>query len=535
MEDKDKGKKKDSPCAQKVWKLYLGGIPVNLNEAQLSEILEKTVDNFKVHIMINHEQGNSKGCGWLEVYSKKDFDNLLQNKVTVNGKDLQIEEYLANEAERQKRMFESNERSIHVTNLPLEADNKDLEDYFSKFGKLNRAYIIFTLGEVKKSRGFGFVEFESKKVAAKVLEQDHIILGKAVSITQRYSKKDLKLSKTKDSTKTPSNNPSSVSSKQKPASSYSIKSISNQSTPINDAAKDPALSAVSKGSNQKPQKSTTSAMAKGAATQSNQGNSKKPVKEFPDQAAVAFPVPNQDPRFMQFPYPYTVPQPGKPGLSQVAPAGFYPAMCPYPPGAMLGGMPNPADPKAPPGLYSMQHAPGFIYPPQQDMNGKPTGFPEGSYPVYAPGYAVFQPPRGAPVQPMNMQNLPASEGQTVKSQPNKYSSKAENFTFDNTKNKAMTSYQKRVKEVMHLPPASNQTVPNNPTQTQGFSLGNMQGNDPDQYGSAGYRMFPPQKSFNPHASYHPAPQPQQQPDNPAHTLPQYIQKTVQNIINSDED
>lgn len=183
----------------KTYKLYMGGIPVDLDEAQLGDLLRDSLPNFKVHIMRNPEQGNSKGCGFLEVFSKKDFNWLLKNKIFVHGKALQIEEYISNEEERKKRMLESNERSIHVSNLPPEADNKDLESYFATFGKINRAYIIFSLGTNKKSREFGFVEFASKKIAQKVLNQEHKLLGKTITITQRHSKKELMTTKAKDS------------------------------------------------------------------------------------------------------------------------------------------------------------------------------------------------------------------------------------------------------------------------------------------------------------------------------------------------
>ena len=56
-----------------VWKLYLGGIPVSLDEADLYKLFEPYISKFKVTIMKHPEQGNSKGCGFLDVYTKADF------------------------------------------------------------------------------------------------------------------------------------------------------------------------------------------------------------------------------------------------------------------------------------------------------------------------------------------------------------------------------------------------------------------------------------------------------------------------------
>ena len=205
-----------SPESQKQsWKLYLGGIPVDLNEEDLEKLFQPLFKKFKVTIMRAPGKQSSKGCGLLDVYNIDDFNHALTAKIQVQDKYLQIEEYIVNEEERKKRMFENNEKSIHVGGLPLEAGKDDLEEYFSKFGKIARAYIIFSLGEQKKSRGFGFVQFHSKKNAQKVLNLPHCILGKEITISQRHTKKEIKEVKNKDSTKAPSISGSSISSKSK--------------------------------------------------------------------------------------------------------------------------------------------------------------------------------------------------------------------------------------------------------------------------------------------------------------------------------
>ncbi|MBC7515938.1 MAG: hypothetical protein H7237_05850, partial [Alkalinema sp. FL-bin-369] len=64
----------------------------------------------------------------------------------IHNKRQLDEEYIVDEEQRKKRMFENNEKSIHVGSLPPEAGNDDLEKYFSQFGKVSRAYVIYTLG-----------------------------------------------------------------------------------------------------------------------------------------------------------------------------------------------------------------------------------------------------------------------------------------------------------------------------------------------------------------------------------------------------
>lgn len=212
---------------QTSWKLYLGGIPVSLSEEELSKIFNAEIDQFVLTIMKNPEQGNSKGCGFIEVFSKQDFKKLMKAKIEIGGQSLQIEEYISNEEERKKKMFENNEKSIHVGGLPLEASKEDLEEYFSQFGKITRAYIIFSLGQEKKSRGFGFLQFSSKKTAKKVLKMTHKILDKEITVSQRHTKREIKTGKHKDSTKAASITGSSLSSKSK-AMKKSKKGIFNK-------------------------------------------------------------------------------------------------------------------------------------------------------------------------------------------------------------------------------------------------------------------------------------------------------------------
>lgn len=223
-----------------VWKLYLGGIPVECGQEELETALLTVVADFKATIMKNPDQGNSKGCGFVDVFTKADFKRLLKAKIPVFDKVLQIEEYIVDEDKRKKRMFENNEKSIHVGSLPPEAGNDDLESYFTQFGKVTRAYVIYTLGEEKKSREFGFVQFASKKSAKKVLQQaKHKILDKDIKVTQRHTKNEIKSGKHKDSTKAPSNTGASISSKGSKNKRSKKGNIKNKSSKNSEKAEIP--------------------------------------------------------------------------------------------------------------------------------------------------------------------------------------------------------------------------------------------------------------------------------------------------------
>ncbi|CDU18190.1 nucleic acid binding protein, putative [Plasmodium yoelii] len=71
---------------------------------------------------------------------------------------------------------------IFVTRLPFEVNKKDLEKYFSKYGKIIDIYVSKNLSN-NKNKGFGFVSFENQISMDKALsEKLHIICGKEIVV-----------------------------------------------------------------------------------------------------------------------------------------------------------------------------------------------------------------------------------------------------------------------------------------------------------------------------------------------------------------
>ncbi|KAL3091901.1 hypothetical protein niasHS_005529 [Heterodera schachtii] len=71
---------------------------------------------------------------------------------------------------------------IFIVGLSDQATDDSLNKYFSKFGKVTKCGVACD-AKTKKSRGFGFVEFETQNQSSAVLSFDpHKIDGKAVSV-----------------------------------------------------------------------------------------------------------------------------------------------------------------------------------------------------------------------------------------------------------------------------------------------------------------------------------------------------------------
>lgn len=76
---------------------------------------------------------------------------------------------------------------LFVSNLPWTANSQKLKNYFSKFGQINSANIVFDR-KTGLSRGYGFVIFNNQIgfEAAKQAKK-HIIDGSAINIEQVHN------------------------------------------------------------------------------------------------------------------------------------------------------------------------------------------------------------------------------------------------------------------------------------------------------------------------------------------------------------
>jgi len=56
-------------------------------------------------------------------------------------------------------------KKVYVGNISYRVGNQELEAHFSQFGAINEAFVVMDRENPGKSRGFGFVEFETTEDA----------------------------------------------------------------------------------------------------------------------------------------------------------------------------------------------------------------------------------------------------------------------------------------------------------------------------------------------------------------------------------
>lgn len=80
--------------------------------------------------------------------------------------------------------------TLFVNKIPWTVSKRELQQYFSQFGPVSKADVIFD-ERTGLSRGFGYVSFNYTKSYVKVLQTEcHILEGKQLEIGQaKHSKK----------------------------------------------------------------------------------------------------------------------------------------------------------------------------------------------------------------------------------------------------------------------------------------------------------------------------------------------------------
>lgn len=81
--------------------------------------------------------------------------------------------------------------NIYVGNLSYEVTSNDLQDVFAEYGKVVSAKVVSDM-YTGKSKGFGFVEFESKKSGQTAIDELNgtELKGRALTVNEARPKND---------------------------------------------------------------------------------------------------------------------------------------------------------------------------------------------------------------------------------------------------------------------------------------------------------------------------------------------------------
>ncbi|XP_050377837.1 28 kDa ribonucleoprotein, chloroplastic-like [Argentina anserina] len=145
-------------------KIFVGNLPFDVDSEKLAQLFEKAGVVEIAEVIYNRDTDQSRGFGFVTMSTVEEADRAVEqfSRYDLNGRLLTVNKAAprGTRAERPPRSFESSYR-IYVGNLPWNVDNGELEQLFSKHGRVVDARVVFDR-ETGRSRGFGFVTMASE-------------------------------------------------------------------------------------------------------------------------------------------------------------------------------------------------------------------------------------------------------------------------------------------------------------------------------------------------------------------------------------
>ena len=175
-------------------KVFLGGIPISVTEKELRLQLKK-FGSVESILIPRYEDNRSKGFAFINFEEEASATKALSSKINLADKHLYFEP-LKPKDEIQKRNEELYKRKIFVGGLSRKVTAEELENYFSKFGEVEKI-IMNKFFSNNKSRGSGYVVFKKFQFAKKVFnyKKKHFLKGKKFECHPCLSKEEIKSSR----------------------------------------------------------------------------------------------------------------------------------------------------------------------------------------------------------------------------------------------------------------------------------------------------------------------------------------------------
>ncbi|KAL1194703.1 Flowering time control protein FCA [Cardamine amara subsp. amara] len=144
-------------------KLFVGSVPRTATEEEVRPFFEQHGNVLEVALIKDKRTGQQQGCCFVKYATSRDADRAiraLHNQITLpRGTGPVQVRYADGERERIGTL----EFKLFVGSLNKQATEKEVEEIFLQFGRLEDVYLM--RDEYRQSRGCGFVKYSSKETA----------------------------------------------------------------------------------------------------------------------------------------------------------------------------------------------------------------------------------------------------------------------------------------------------------------------------------------------------------------------------------
>ena len=174
------------------WKCFIGGLTSHMSKSKLKAYFKKFGKVKNVFIPYDTNLKKPKGYGFVDFADKESYDKALSQQThQIKNVTFTVERVLSFE-EATKRKNDQQNRKLFVRGLSQEVRKRDLNKYFSQFGKVEDILMQHKFKNGKKIfKEFGFVIMKNKSDLKKIIEfPNHFIKGNKIDVKKALARED---------------------------------------------------------------------------------------------------------------------------------------------------------------------------------------------------------------------------------------------------------------------------------------------------------------------------------------------------------
>ncbi|KAL5548667.1 hypothetical protein UlMin_003898 [Ulmus minor] len=168
-------------------KIFIGGLAKDTNYATFNKHFGRYGEIVDSVIMKDRFTGVPRGFGFITYADPSVVDKVIEEDHVINGKQVEIKRTIP-KGQGQSKDFKT--KKIFVGGIPSAVTEDEFNSFFSKYGQVVEHQIIRD-HETNRSRGFGFIIFDSEEVVDELLSKGNMIdmAGTQVEVKKAEPKK----------------------------------------------------------------------------------------------------------------------------------------------------------------------------------------------------------------------------------------------------------------------------------------------------------------------------------------------------------
>ncbi|XP_062010213.1 uncharacterized protein LOC133726638 isoform X1 [Rosa rugosa] len=168
-------------------KIFIGGLARETTTAQFVKHFGKYGEIIDSVIMKDRKTGQPRGFGFVTYANPSVVDTVIEETHVINGKQVEIKRTIPRGAMGSK---DFKTKKIFVGGIPTTVNEDEFSDFFSQFGEV-KEHQIMRDHSTGRSRGFGFVTFETEQAVDDLLDKGNKLefAGAQVEIKKAEPKK----------------------------------------------------------------------------------------------------------------------------------------------------------------------------------------------------------------------------------------------------------------------------------------------------------------------------------------------------------